>query len=165
MRRFEGRWRMWDDIIRRGERPADFLPRLSDESVVELLASGDPAERRFELNLLATELLNRLSRARRLLHEADALADKYLGAAMEQADVAAQIVHEATDAMKAHLAVQQDPIDHEALKARNASVAIERLRSTIHDTRMARDKLREAAREARLHERLRDPDEDAPPEG
>jgi hypothetical protein len=68
MRRFERLWTAWQERIARGESPGVFLPTLPDEDIVELLASApDTDALRLTRNVIATEALNRLARARRAI--------------------------------------------------------------------------------------------------
>lgn len=59
-------WREWDEAVRAGRRPADILPTLSDEQIIDLLMSLE-SERKLERDVLATEAHNRLVRRRRAL--------------------------------------------------------------------------------------------------
>ena len=62
--RFRHHWARWNELRATGQTPADFLPQISDETLVELLAyaqEGTPVER----NIIATELTNRISRLHR----------------------------------------------------------------------------------------------------
>lgn len=93
MQRFEGTWRAWDAHARAGERAVDLLLRLSDESLIELLASAGDG-RRYERNLIATEILNRMRWLRRELSETASLADEAVEESRRAAAAAAQSVHE-----------------------------------------------------------------------
>ena len=141
MRRFEGRWGKWDAAVRSGERPEAVLPRLSDESCIELLASGDPASRRYELNLLATELLNRLARLRRTLHDASEEAGRRVGEALAAADEAVEEALATEAAINDHLAVRQDLVGREAEHAEEAARRAERVREALRRTDEAKDRL------------------------
>ena len=65
MRRFEALWEAWATRLR-PEGAAALLGELTDEDVIELLTAAPEGCRR-ERNLLATEALNRMSRARRVI--------------------------------------------------------------------------------------------------
>lgn len=71
----EDHWAEWDAQIGLGESPGAFLSRLSDEAIIELLATAAPSKRRYELDIIATEALNRMAQSRRELDSAtDAVA-------------------------------------------------------------------------------------------
>ncbi|HUR67919.1 MAG TPA: hypothetical protein VM370_01635 [Candidatus Thermoplasmatota archaeon] len=66
--RFGRHWETWRELRKGGKTPADLLPTIADETLVELLAysrGGNDVER----NVIATELLNRLSGRHRDLEE------------------------------------------------------------------------------------------------
>lgn len=65
-KRARAQWREWDEATRRGQRPDQILPRLTDEQIIDLLMSLE-SERRVERDVLATEAHNRLVRRRRAL--------------------------------------------------------------------------------------------------
>lgn len=67
--RFERAWAEWDDKLEDGKEPPELLAELPSEKILQLLA-GAGKERRYERDLLATEAMNRLGRARRGLDEA-----------------------------------------------------------------------------------------------
>lgn len=69
MRRFEKLWTAWQATSTSGASRAACLAALADEDVIELL-TGAPPSHRLERNLLATEALNRMSRARVAIVEA-----------------------------------------------------------------------------------------------
>ena len=67
--RFERLWVEWDRLIEAGRNPVDLLRELLDDDILRLLASGGDA-RRYEHDILMTELHNRLVRAQRELDAA-----------------------------------------------------------------------------------------------
>ena len=60
-RRFDRAWRQWDEAVRQGRRPSEFLGSLTHETLVELLAASHHG-RAMERNLIAVELMNRFLR-------------------------------------------------------------------------------------------------------
>ena len=131
MRRFEGRWEKWDQAVRSGEKPASFLPKLTDESVIELLAAGDVHARRYELNLLAVEMLNRLARFRRLLGEAVDASAHAINEAREHAETAAQAADATEDAVRRHMDLRRDFQDGEPEQALQARLAVQHAREAL----------------------------------
>ena len=108
MRRFEARWQRWDEDVRNGVSPPELLARLSDETMLELLASGGGAERRYERNVLATEILNRLRRLRRDLAEATAEAVGAIGETVDSAHDAARAAQRSERSIVRHFDVRGD---------------------------------------------------------
>lgn len=74
--RFARLWDTWDARRAAGERAADILRAAKDEELVEILAGESTENRKYERDIIATELLNRLSsRFREQPVSADAAAD------------------------------------------------------------------------------------------
>lgn len=59
--RFARLWETWDARHAAGERPADILVGAKDEELVEILAGESKEDRGYARDIIATELLNRLS--------------------------------------------------------------------------------------------------------
>ncbi|HWH08144.1 MAG TPA: hypothetical protein VNX21_03025 [Candidatus Thermoplasmatota archaeon] len=154
MRRFEGRWQRWDEAVRAGERPVDFLPLLTDESIVELLASGDVHARRYELNLLAVEMLNRLARFRRYLGEAVEESAHAINAACEQADHAVRAAQAADAAIQQHMETRRDFEEGEPERARQARLAVQQAREALVRAVEAQEALQGLAEEAHARSRV-----------
>jgi hypothetical protein len=78
--RFAQLWDEWDGRLREGEDVVSFLEAAKDEELIELLAGESVRERKYERDIVATEILNRLHRrhtdfpagAEAVLHNAQA---------------------------------------------------------------------------------------------
>lgn len=99
--RFGELWRKWDASVReRADIPA-FLARATDEDLVELLAGASAADRKYERDIVATEIVNRLGRRHRDL---PAAADQVLRSAEIAYEAAAEgqrAIHTAEGILKA----------------------------------------------------------------
>ena len=62
-------WSLWEQRLATAPSPAKLLTELTDEDIIELL-TGAPADRRRDRNMLATEALNRMARARTVIIDA-----------------------------------------------------------------------------------------------
>lgn len=131
--RYHVRWRRWDAAVASGERPADFIPRLNDEALVQLLACGDPASRRYELDVLCTEILNRLRRMREALGDVAQAAEHSIGAALDEAEAASGAIDETVASIEAHISARSDAIGNEPETARSARRATLRVKETLRD--------------------------------
>lgn len=90
MRRFEELWSTWEGRLATGQSPVKLLSELTDEDVIELL-TGAPPNRRLDRNILATEALNRMSRARHVI----------VGVARDLADELSSIQHVVAEGISA----------------------------------------------------------------
>lgn len=148
MRRNELRWERWDTAIAEGERALDFLPRLSDIALIQLLAAADPVVRRYECDVICTELLNRLIRLRNALGEVAHAADHHIDNAIEEAKEASAAIHHTVASVDAHTRVRGDEVANETETAEAAAAASERVLGALEDTEDARRRLRALAQDA-----------------
>lgn len=99
--RFAKLWEQWDGNVRhRGDVP-EFLKNAKDEDLVELLAATSPTTRKYERDIIATEVLNRLHRRH---HDLPNAASEVLNAAEIAYDAAAEgqrAIHAAEGILKA----------------------------------------------------------------
>lgn len=58
--RFGKHWVAWDARIAKGEPPKEFLRDAKDEDLLELLGGESSKDRKYERDIIVTELLNRL---------------------------------------------------------------------------------------------------------
>lgn len=147
MRPSAGGWSAWDAALIQGKSVQDTLPLLSDEDIIELLASGEPEPRKYELRLLATELANRLVRFRRLVDGASVEARDGLKQASRAAARADDRTAAAAQTIEHHIEVRQDQVDGEPGSAREAHAAARDTREALDDMRDAEDTLTRARRE------------------
>lgn len=141
VRRLEGQWRTWDSAVRNGEKPHDFLPRLSYERLVDLLASGDPTERRYELNIIATEMHNRVVRLRLFLRDVVEAADLHIDEALVMTDESAEAARRSEAAIKRHISVRQDQVEQEPAEAEQASAAAQKAKEAVEEAARAKASL------------------------
>lgn len=81
--RFAELWIRWDERVRTRADVPKFLAEAKDEDLIELLAGATARDRKYERDVVATEILNRLGRrhsdlpaaAERVLSSADAAYD------------------------------------------------------------------------------------------
>lgn len=71
--RFGKLWAQWDERIAAGDPPPKILREFKDEDLVEILGGESTFDRRYDRDIIATELLNRLH-ARSSKHPAGARA-------------------------------------------------------------------------------------------
>lgn len=140
-------WQAWDEALAAGRSAQDALPFLEDEAIIELLATGEPESRKYELRLLATELSNRLVRFRRLVEAAGTEAHAGLEEATRSAQRADVRSAEAAQTIEHHIEVRQDAVENEPRAAREAHAAARETRTAVEDLRGAEDKLAHARRE------------------
>lgn len=140
-------WHAWDEAVLSGRSAHDMLPFLADEDIIELLATGAPEPRSYELRLLATELANRLVRFRRLVDAASAEAHDGLQEASRSAQRADDRTEETAQSIEHHIQVRKDAVEDEPGSARKAHTAARETREAVDDLRHAEDKLTHARRE------------------
>ncbi|GEM_PF-4606927 len=149
MLRSEIRWRRWDAAMAAGERPADFLPHLSDDDLIQLLATSDGSHRRFDCSLIATELHNRLSRLRAALGEVAQAADHHIDAAISEGEEATEAIHRTVDSVTSHVRARQDAIADEPETAQAAGAATRRVREALGEVDETKERLLTLADAAR----------------
>lgn len=156
MSRFENRWRRWDDAIREGKQPTEFLPQISDDSLVELLAGGDIRARRYEMDIVATEILNRLRRTREGLHQAAIAATVGIDNVDRAAHRALNAVKRSESAILDHLAERNDVVANEPEAAGAAVSAAQETAEKVTHAVEAKEKIvalhETVKRNARHHE-------------
>ncbi|HET6405480.1 MAG TPA: hypothetical protein VFH78_12610 [Candidatus Thermoplasmatota archaeon] len=150
-------WQRWGDELRRGSWASDRLPFLSDEELIELLASGEPTARRYELSLVATELANRLVRFRRLVDEASARSSEAVDEALVASEDARKRTEQSANIVQDHIEVRQDEIENEPQAMRRAAQAARRTRDALEDVQDADTLLARARSEVGRH--AREPEE------
>ncbi|HUR69976.1 MAG TPA: hypothetical protein VM370_12080 [Candidatus Thermoplasmatota archaeon] len=100
--RFAKLWERWDgDVGERSQIPA-YLARATDEDLVELLAAASAKDRKYERDVIATEVLNRLHRRQNDLPAAAAEVLRSAHAAYEAATKGQRAIHTAEGILKAH---------------------------------------------------------------
>lgn len=153
LRRHENRWSRWEEAIEAGKTPEEILPFLEDETIIELLASGNPERRRYELNILATELTNRLVRFRRLVDQASRHTQDSLGEALGAAERADEATHGSARRIEHHIEVRQDQVEDEPVLARRAAREARETRNALDDLQRATGDLARARGEIGRHAR------------
>ncbi|HVM46108.1 MAG TPA: hypothetical protein VM582_09255 [Candidatus Thermoplasmatota archaeon] len=149
-------WERWD--ARTSEEAAsDRLPFLSDEDLIELLASGEPRARRYELSLIATELANRLVRFRRLVDAASDEARDAVDEALHESERAHDRAETTAKSVQHHIEVRRDQIEDEPSSSRQAAQATRRTRDALEGVQHAEDLLARARGE--VGRRARDREE------
>lgn len=99
--RFGELWRKWDASVQERADIPGFLERATDEDLVELLAGASAVDRKYERDIVATEIVNRLGRRHRDL---PAAADQVLRSAEIAYEAAAEgqrAIHTAEGILKA----------------------------------------------------------------
>ncbi|HUR69464.1 MAG TPA: hypothetical protein VM370_09475 [Candidatus Thermoplasmatota archaeon] len=137
MRPDVGSWSSWDIALQRGDTAEDTLAFLEDEELIDLLATGVPSARAYELRLVATELTNRLVRFRRLVEDAGEEAREGLHEARRAAGRAEADTAESANGIQEHMELRQDRVADEPASAHRAQ-------SAARETREAVDELRHA---------------------
>ena len=99
--RFADLWKRWDGSVRDRSEIPDYLAQATDEDLIELLAGAPVGERKYECDVVATEILNRLHRRNRALPD---VADEVLRSAEAAYHAAAEgqrAIHTAESILKA----------------------------------------------------------------
>lgn len=99
--RFARRWLEWDEEVHDREEAGTYLRAAKDEQLLELLAGDSPTDRKYERDIVTTELQNRLV-SRHVTHPRG--ADDVLVAAQEAYQAAAdgqKAIHTAEAILKA----------------------------------------------------------------
>src|SRR5439155_5160695 len=113
------------------------------EDILELLAGGDIHRRRYEMDVLATEPMNRLRRLRERLASTTQATGEIIQAAKEGAALAVGAATDSEHAIVEHVQTRQDQVAHEPEAARVATEAAERVRDQLDDAGAAHETLRE----------------------
>lgn len=99
--RFASLWARWDAAVHdRSEIPA-FLSDASDEDLIELLAGAPRGDRKYECDVVATEILNRLHRRHRDLPTVAHEVLRSAELAYEAATEGQRAIHKAESILKA----------------------------------------------------------------
>lgn len=130
-------WTSWDQAVLDGKAPHDVVPFLEDERIIELLASGHPETRQYELRILSTELANRLVRFRRLVEEASAEGREAVEDALHAADRAEDSAGKTLKGVEHHIEVRRDQIGDEPRDARTAASATKETREALEGVQRA----------------------------
>lgn len=99
--RFAKSWDQWDKSVRTRADIPRFLKEASDEDLVELLAGASKTDRKYERDIVATEILNRLGRRHRDLPAAAAEVLESAEAAYQAAAEGQRAIHMAEGILKA----------------------------------------------------------------
>lgn len=99
--RFGRLWERWDSRVRdRSDIPL-YLTEAKDEDLIELLAASAPQERKYERDIIATEILNRMRRRTTSLPSAASEVLRSAEAAYEAAAEGQKAIHTAEGILKA----------------------------------------------------------------
>lgn len=157
--RFERSWEEWDERIGDGAQPREMLADLSSEKIMQLLA-GAGSERRYERDILATEVMNRLVRARHNVDDSMENVADLLGDVQSQGQRTREDVHK-TEEVVARLqgseALGTDSAQE--LTAHSASAIVETLIAGIERATSALERL-EKVRKNDLERALGSDEED-----
>lgn len=99
--RFSARWTEWDARLRGGQAAETFVKAAKDEELLELLAGNSPRDRKYERDVVAVEIQNRLAQRAREHPES---AEAVFRAAYHAYEAAAQgqkAIHTAEGILKA----------------------------------------------------------------
>lgn len=99
--RFGRLWERWDGSVEDRSAIPGVLADARDEDLVELLAAGSAQDRKYERDVIATEVLNRLSRRRESLPVAAAEVLRSAEAAYDAAAEGQKAIHTAEGILKA----------------------------------------------------------------
>lgn len=147
--RFAERWTEWDERVRDREDATRYLLVAKDEELLELLAGDSPKDRKYERDIVTTELQNRLAR-RHLQHPEG--ADDVLAAAQYAYEAAAngqKAIHTAEAILKA-----SGDMDLGASVSSAAYVSLDTTRVALDAARAHAAELQAALSQSRIAERL-----------
>lgn len=131
----------------RGQPAHDVLRALDNQTILQLLASGDIATRRYELDLLATEMLNRLARLDARLREALGEVEPLIEEAESAAGQAERAATRSEGAITRHLDTRLDPLADEREAAQEATAAAQDTRAAIERLHEPRERIRHVQRD------------------
>lgn len=147
--RFAHRWLEWDAQVDGREQATAYLYAAKDEQLLELLAGGSPRDRKYERDIVMTELQNRLAN-RHIEHPQS--ADEVLLAA-EQAYEAAANGQKAIHTAEAILKASGD-LDLGTSVSTAAFVSLDTTKVALDAARVHAAELRAALAQSRIAERL-----------
>lgn len=133
-------WEKWDEAVRRGGRPLDLLRGLADEQLVDLLAGAGPG-RRYELDLIKTELRNRMHRARVDVEEMAERAEAVVDRLHKAVEMARDEVHETELRVAGHMAEEHgETVTAETQQAMSGSFTVEAMNQAVKEVDELRDR-------------------------
>ncbi|MEA3201822.1 MAG: hypothetical protein QOE90_3250 [Thermoplasmata archaeon] len=157
--RFAQRWDTWDAQVHDGEDVRTFLDAAKDEELLELLAAESPKKRKYERDIVMTELQNRMTG--RNLEQPQGAADVLVAAelAYEAAANGQMAIHTAEAILKAsgstelgssvssaaYLSLDTSRVALDAARAHSAE-----LQAALAQSRVAERLIEDAAEAARL---------------
>lgn len=157
--RFERAWDQWDDALEKGKEPKQLLSDLPSESIMQLLA-GAGQERRYERDLLATEAMNRLVKARRRIDDSTKEVADLIHDVKEQGDKTRQDVHKTEEVVARLQGAETLGVNSaQEITAHSASDLVENLMSVVSRAAAALQRL-EDVRRSDLERELGSDDED-----
>lgn len=141
--RFARVWNEWDRAVEGGKQPKEMLADFSSEKIMQLLA-GAGNERRYERDILATEAMNRLVKARRRIEESTNEVAGLIREVEAQGEKTRKDVH-ATEEVVARLQGSKNlGVDSpQEITAHSASDLVENLMSVVDRTVAALQRLEE----------------------
>lgn len=144
--RFARAWSEWDAGLEEGKQPQEMISELPSEKIMQLLA-GAGNERRYERDILATEAMNRLVKARQRIENSTSEVAELIHDVEEQADKTRRDVH-ATEAVVKRLQGSDDDTvkSPQELTAHSASDLVETLMSTVEKANAAMQRLQDVRR-------------------
>jgi hypothetical protein len=100
--RFADRWREWDSRVHERADATAFLKTATDETLIELLAGNSDRDRKYERDIIATEIQNRL--AKRATDHPEGADEVFRAAyaAYEEAARGQRAMHTAENILKTH---------------------------------------------------------------
>ena len=99
--RFAELWSRWDERVRTRADVPSFLAQATDEDLIELLAGATGRDRKYERDVVATEIMNRLGRRHNDLPAAAAQVLSSAEAAYDAAARGQKAIHTAESILKA----------------------------------------------------------------
>ena len=99
--RFARQWERWDEAVRSREDAGPYLAAAKDEELVELLAGESDRDRKYERDIVATEIANRLARRNRGLPQGAEDVLRSAEAAYKAAAEGQKAIHTAEAILKA----------------------------------------------------------------
>lgn len=144
--RFARAWNEWDEGVEEGKQPTDMLAELPSEKIMQLLA-GAGRERRYERDILATEAMNRLAKARRRVEGSTKEVADLVRSLEDQGEKTRHDVH-ATEEVVARLQGSESlGVDSpQEITAHSASDLVDNLMSVVGRTLAALERLEDVRR-------------------
>lgn len=141
--RFERVWNEWDAAVEKGKEPRELLSEFSSEKIMQLLA-GAGNERRYERDILATEAMNRLVKARRRIEESTQEVADLVHEVQEQGQKTREDVHATEDVVGRLQGSERVGVSTpQEITAHSASDLVENLMSVVGRTVAALERLEE----------------------